>query len=118
MYYGKPDIGLVDMNSSINEFKKQNRDKNFSNIKEVSEELIAFLEEYTYPDDVKSIVKYYFELFKTDLKRDFQYMDEELFWDYINECDKSETYPFIEYLSFSDILSFDVQDIMKQTMNY
>ena len=110
MFYGKPDFGLVDIESTIEEFKKQINFDKLNTVKDISSKFIEFLKEYTYPDDVESFVKYNLALFKRNLIKNIENMDERLFRDYLDGENKLDVLSFIGDISFNDIVPDEIQD--------
>lgn len=110
MYYGKPDFGLVEMESIIEEFKKQNDFYKLGTVNNIAEEFIKFLSRFTYPDNVKNFVIYNYGLFKKELTENFNGMSEELFWDFLASFDKIDLLSFIEDISFMDIIPDSVKN--------
>lgn len=124
MYYGKPDFGLVEMESIIEEFKKQYDFNNLNSVKKISSALIDFLSKFTYGDDVDYFVKYYLTLFKKELKQNLENMDEKIFWDYIDSFEKIDTFSFIQNISFDDVIPdcihdrSDANDVLLEIFSY
>ena len=90
MVYGKPDFGSVDMESIIEEFKRQDNLTELGSIRSITCEFIKLLENYTFPDDVEYFVKYNVGIFKKTLSENLKGLDNDLFWDYIESFEKKE----------------------------
>ena len=110
MVYGKPDFGSVDIESSIEEFKKHNDLTKLNSIKEIVCKFIEFLEDNTFADNVENFVKYNFGIFKESLSKNIKDLDNDLFWDYIKSFEKMNTFSFIPEISFENIIPNDVSD--------
>lgn len=113
MVYGKPDFGSVDMESIIEEFKRQDNLTELNSIRNITCEFIKFLENYTFPDNVEYFVKYNFGIFKKNLSENIEGLDNNLFWDYLGSFEKEDKFSFIGDVSFEDIIPDDVSDKKK-----